>query len=169
MRRALARRDLATVFTLLRRVGTSQRMIATLTGLAPSEVYEISRGRRVMAYDVLCRIGDGLGVPRGYLGLAYDGETSALVVDDGPDAGDGDEVGALLAHAAEIAVGMDGGPAARRWTAPRESWTSPPRRVVPADVEQIEAVTSALRGLDYGHGGGGCREAVVAQSAGSIS
>ena len=62
IRRALAARDLATVFTLLRRVGTSQRAIATLTGLAPSEVYEISRGRRVMAYDVLCRIADGLGV-----------------------------------------------------------------------------------------------------------
>ncbi len=167
MRRALAARDLATVFTLLRRVGTSQRAIATLTGLAPSEVYEISRGRRVMAYDVLCRIADGLGVPRGYLGLTYDGETASfLSCADGPDAGndDLDEVGALLAHAAEVAVGMDAGPAAARWTAPREAGTPLPRRLVAADVDQIEAITSALRALDYGNGGGACREAVVAQT-----
>ena len=109
------------MFKLLRRVGTSQRAIASLTGLAPSEVYEISRGRRVMAYDVLCRIADGLGVPRGYLGLAYDPETETFVTGhSAPDAGDRtdlDEVAALLAHAAEVAVGMDAGPAALRWTA----------------------------------------------------
>jgi transcriptional regulator with XRE-family HTH domain len=169
MRRALASRDLAGVFTLLRRVGTSQRAIACLTGLAPSEVYEISRGRRVMAYDVLCRIADGLGVPRGYLGLAYDDETHAFVaVAVGPamtgDGADFDEVAALLAHAAEVAVGMEDGPAARRWTAPREAGTPLPHRVGSGDVDQIEAITSALRGLDYGQGGGTCREAVVAQA-----
>jgi tetratricopeptide (TPR) repeat protein len=32
------------------------------------------------------------------------------------------------------------------------------------DVEQLEAITVALRGLDHGHGGGACREAVVAQT-----
>ena len=167
MRRALAGRDLAVVFKLLRRVGLSQRAIATLTGLAPSEVYEVGRGRRVMAYDVLCRIGDGLGVPRGYLGLAYDGETEAFVgAGDGLDDAnpDLDEVAALLAHAAEVAVGMDAGPAALRWIAPREAGTPIPGHVVRGDVDQIEAITSALRGLDYGHGGGACREAVVAQS-----
>src|SRR3954468_22652804 len=167
IRRALAARDLATVFTLLRRVGTSQRAIATLTGLAPSEVYEISRGRRVMAYDVLCRIGDGLGVPRGYLGLAYDSETASFVgTADGRGTGrtDLDEVAALLAHAAQVAVGMDAGPDSMRWTAPRQAATPLPRRVNARDVDQIEAITLTLRGLDYGQGGGACREAVVAQS-----
>ena len=71
-----------------------------------------------MAYDVLCRIADGLDVPRGYLGLTYDGETAAfLSAADRPDAdqtdADLDEVGALLAHAAEVAVGMEAGPAGR--------------------------------------------------------
>jgi tetratricopeptide (TPR) repeat protein len=169
MRQALAGRDLATVFKLLRRVGTSQRAIATLTGLAPSEVYEISRGRRVMAYEVLCRIADGLGVPRGNLGLAYDSETDAfLAASEPPDGesrdGDLDEVAALLAHAAAVAVGMDDGPAALRWTAPREAGTPLPRRVTAGDVDRIETITAALRELDYGHGGGTCREAVVAQS-----
>jgi transcriptional regulator with XRE-family HTH domain len=167
-RRALAARDLAAVFRLLRKAGTSQRTIAALTGLAPSEVYEIGRGRRVMAYDVLCRIADGLGVPRGYLGLAYDSETAAFVSATSPDAAqreqDLDEVGALLAHAAEVAVGMQGGPAALRWTAPREDGTPIPQRVGARDLDQLEAITVALRGLDHGHGGGACREAVVAQT-----
>ena len=167
-RRALAARDLAAVFRLLRKAGTSQRTIAALTGLAPSEVYEIGRGRRVMAYDVLCRIADGLGVPRGYLGLAYDSETAAFVSATSPDAAqreqDLDEVGALLAHAAEVAVGMQGGPAALRWAAPREAGTPIPQRVGARDLEQLEAITVALRGLDHGHGGGACREAVVAQT-----
>ncbi len=166
-RRALAARDLGTVFRLLRSAGTSQRAIAALTGLAPSEVYEIGRGRRVMAYDVLCRIADGLGVPRGYLGLAYDSETAAFVRATSPTEAPEqalDDVGALLAHAAEVAVGMEDGPAALRWTAPVETSTPLPHRVGVRDVAQIEAITVALRGLDYGHGGGACREAVVAQS-----
>jgi transcriptional regulator with XRE-family HTH domain len=166
-RRALAARDLAAVFRLLRAAGTSQRAIAALTGLAPSEVYEIGHGRRVMAYDVLCRIADGLGVPRGYLGLAYDSETAAFVA-----AGTGaeqreqdlDEVAALLAHAAEVTVGMEGGPAALRWAVPREGGTPLPQRVGARDVDQIEAATRALRELDHRHGGGSCREAVVAQT-----
>src|SRR4051812_10864800 len=78
-RRALAARDLAAVFRLLRKAGTSQRTIATLTGLAPSEVYEIGRGRRVMAYDVLFRVAGGPGVPRGHPGLAYGSQTAPLV------------------------------------------------------------------------------------------
>jgi hypothetical protein len=167
-RQALAARDLAAVFRLLRGGGTSQRTIAALTGLAPSEVYEIGRGRRVMAYDVLCRIADGLGVPRGYLGLAYDSETAAFVSATSPrdshPEDDLDEVAALLAHAAEVAVGMENGPAALRWTAPREAGTPVPQRVTVRDVDEIEGITLALRSLDSGHGGGACREAVVAQS-----
>ncbi|GAA3431702.1 helix-turn-helix domain-containing protein [Kutzneria kofuensis] len=57
----------------------SQRQIAALTGQSQSEVSEILKGRQVMAYDVLARIADGLGVPRGYMGLAYD-EATALKV-----------------------------------------------------------------------------------------
>jgi hypothetical protein len=56
-----------------------------------------------MAYDVLVRIADGLGVPRGYMGLAYD---------DGPchhgpeeDADDDERVRRLLAHAAQHTIG----------------------------------------------------------------
>src|SRR3954464_11016232 len=80
MRDALARRDISSVYRLLRRHGVSQRQIAALTGQSQSEVSEILKGRQVMAYDVLARISDGLGIPRGYMGLAYDPATATSMV-----------------------------------------------------------------------------------------
>ena len=80
MKRALADRDISSVYRLLRRVGISQRHIAALTGQSQSEVSEILKGRQVMAYDVLARISDGLGIPRGYMGLAYDPATATSMV-----------------------------------------------------------------------------------------
>src|SRR2546430_14181153 len=76
MRNALAAREVSSVYRQLRRTGVSQRQIAALTGQSQSEVSEILKGRQVMAYDVLARIADGLGVPRGYMGLAYDEVTA---------------------------------------------------------------------------------------------
>jgi len=64
--------------------GVSYRRIATLVGMSQSQVAEIISGRQVLAYDVLVRIAEGLGVPRELMGLAYT---------DGPHAAyDGDEV-----------------------------------------------------------------------------
>jgi transcriptional regulator with XRE-family HTH domain len=72
-RRALAEHDIATVYRLLTESGISQHQIAHLTGQSQSEVSEILKGRRVVqGYDVLVRIADGLDVPRGWMGLAYD-------------------------------------------------------------------------------------------------
>src|ERR671931_1354637 len=85
MRSALAAREVSTVYRLLRRTGVSQRQIAAMTGQSQSEVSEILKGRQVMAYDVLARIADGLGIPRGYMGLAYD-EATAVTVVGAPDA-----------------------------------------------------------------------------------
>ncbi len=87
MHRALALRDITTVYRLLRAAGVSQRQIADLTGQSQSEVSEIIKGRRVMAYDVLKRIADGLGIPHGHMGLAYADANGKLdtysgVVDD---------------------------------------------------------------------------------------
>src|SRR5256886_10149679 len=76
MRNALAAREVSSVYRQLRRTGVSQRQIAAMTGQSQSEVSEILKGRQVMAYDVLARIADGLGVPRGYMGLAYDEVTA---------------------------------------------------------------------------------------------
>ena len=70
MLRALAERDIPTVYRLLQRHGASQRAIAERTGQAQSEISEILNGRRVISYDLLARIADGLDVPRGWMGLA---------------------------------------------------------------------------------------------------
>ena len=78
---ALAVRDMAAVCRLLQKHGVSQRPIAALTGQSQSEISEILGGRRVMAYDLIVRIAEGLGVGRGLLGLAY--ASGAAVVLDG--------------------------------------------------------------------------------------
>ena len=79
MRRALATRDIATVFRLLQRYGVSQRRIAAFTGQSQSEISEILGGRRVVSYEVLVRIAEGLDVPRGHLGLAHDDGTAQVL------------------------------------------------------------------------------------------
>lgn len=167
MRAALAARDISTVYRLLRRVGVSQRQIAALTGQSQSEVSEILKGRQVMAYDVLARIADGLGVPRGYMGLAYDEATATTVVgppdDEHAEEDESVKRRKFLSNTAAVmfgaaVFGQDQGP----WL-PSPAQTPAPGRVGLSDVRQIEASTKALRGLDYQYGGGACRDAVMAQ------
>jgi len=74
VRRILAERDIGALYRLLRDdTGLTQRTIAELTGQSQSEVSEILKGRRVLAYDVLVRIAHGLGIPRELMGLSYGG------------------------------------------------------------------------------------------------
>ena len=80
-RRYLARRDMAGVFKVLRRYGVPQRRIAALTGQSQSEISEILGGRRVVSVEVIGRIVDGLGVPRGWIGLAHDEDTEQRFID----------------------------------------------------------------------------------------
>ncbi|GAA0825210.1 helix-turn-helix domain-containing protein [Streptosporangium amethystogenes subsp. fukuiense] len=168
MRQALAARDMATVYRLLQRIGVSQRHIAALTAQSQSEISEILKGRQVMAYDVLGRIADGLGIPRGYMGLAYDASCTTPVpaaADQRDDSNEDEQVRRLLAHAAQVTIGAASGNA-EEWIEPVTPTETPvPHRIGMADVEQIETVTRTLRALDYRHGGGVCRDAVVAQLA----
>ncbi len=169
VRASLAGRDVAAIFAFLRRRGVSQRAIAALTGLAASEVYEITRGRRVMAYDVLCRIADGLSIPRGSMGLAYDNATAAFVATaDRPTPTAEAEAAHLLTHAAAMTLGLahSAEPTeSDRWDGARRQPTPLPSRIGWSDVVQVEAITAGLRALDHQHGGGACREAVLAQAA----
>jgi hypothetical protein len=71
MRAALAAHDIGAVFRLLAALGYSQQAIGVLTGHSQPEVSAISRGRRVRSYAVLSRIATGLGIPPGFLGLAW--------------------------------------------------------------------------------------------------
>jgi len=167
MRAALAARDISTVYRLLRRVGVSQRQIAAMTGQSQSEVSEILKGRQVMAYDVLARIADGLGIPRGYMGLAYDEATATSVVgppgDEHAEEDESVKRRKFLAHSAAVMFGAAVlGQEEGQWL-PSPAQTPAPGRVGLSDVRQIEASTKALRGLDYQYGGGACRDAVVAQ------
>ena len=59
MRPVLAERDIAALYRLLKDEGVTQRQIAELTGQSQSEVSEILKGRRVLAYDLLVRIAEG--------------------------------------------------------------------------------------------------------------
>ncbi|MEN3611362.1 helix-turn-helix transcriptional regulator [Plantactinospora sp. ZYX-F-223] len=167
MRRALAARDLKAVYERLQRVGISQRHIARLTGQSASEVYEVLRGRRVMAHDVLVRIADGLGVPRGYMGLAYDESTEAALdlatAACSPEEGEREQVRALLSHAANVTMGTSVSDVARWWQPIDRDVAPAPSHVGACDVEHVRALTAAMRALDYRHGGGACRDAVAAQ------
>ncbi|WP_158879874.1 helix-turn-helix transcriptional regulator [Amycolatopsis anabasis] len=167
MREALAAREISSVYRLLRKEGVSQRQIAAMTGQSQSEVSEILKGRQVMAYDVLARIADGLGIPRGYMGLAYDEATAVTVVGaaDSQQAEEDESVKRrkFLAHAAQVTMGAAVfGSAPEAWAA-SPARTPAPGRIGMTDVRQVEAATRALRALDYQYGGGFCRDAVVAQ------
>src|SRR5512145_2301494 len=72
MRTALAKHDLAIVYRVLKGYGVSRRKVAAITDQSQSEISEIMGGRRVVAYDVLVRICQGFGLPRGWMGLAFD-------------------------------------------------------------------------------------------------
>jgi transcriptional regulator with XRE-family HTH domain len=162
MRTALAERDIAMVFRLLQRSGVSQRRIAALTGQSQSEISEILGGRQVLSYDVLVRIADGLEVPRGHLGLAYDDATAQMV---GDQAEENEDDGRLITRLAELTVG--GSPAdPRRWAQPFSlTWSTQLERIGTSDVVRLETTTRQLRALDYEYGGGACRDAVLAQVA----
>ncbi|WP_063710874.1 helix-turn-helix transcriptional regulator [Actinokineospora enzanensis] len=167
MRAALAAREVSSVYRLLCRTGVSQRQIAAMTGQSQSEVSEILKGRQVMAYDVLARIADGLGVPRGYMGLAYDEVTAVrvAVTREASQPEESEEVKRreFLAHAAAVTVGANVlGSNSGSWVA-NPVQTPAPGRIGMTDVRQVEAATRALRSLDYQYGGGFCRDAVVAQ------
>lgn len=69
MLKALACRDIGTVFGLLKRWGIPQSQIAAIVGMSPSEVSDVVAGRQVRNYRTLARIADQFGIPRGKLGL----------------------------------------------------------------------------------------------------
>lgn len=168
MRSALARRDLKTVYELLGRKGVGQREIARRTGQSPSEIHEVlRRNRRIQGYDVLARIADGLGIPRGYMGLAYDHTTEVVldlaVASCSTDPDERDEIRELLSHAANLTMETSVNNIASWWQPIDRGIAPVPERIDLSDIEQITALIAAMRTLDYRYGGGACRDAVAAQ------
>lgn len=110
MKVALGARDVTRVYRLLQKVGFSQQRIAALTGQSQPEVSAIIHGRRVMAYDVLARIAEGLGIPRGSMGLAYVDASGMLVPPpDLPDADGGTEADGARDGSGAAEVGYEPG------------------------------------------------------------
>jgi transcriptional regulator with XRE-family HTH domain/tetratricopeptide (TPR) repeat protein len=148
-RRALAQRDIAAVYRMLRDAGISQASIAQATGQKQSEVSEIISGRQVQSVVLLARIADGLGVPCGWMGLAYEPDSTPVQQD--PQTGDLSDAN-LLRHAVTVLQGRPVlGPAdpIRVRTSP----TPVPRRAGPADIAQVAATTQRLGQLARDLGG----------------
>jgi len=155
-RRALAERDITTVYRLLTQDDISQRQIAQLTGQSQSEVSEVIKGRRVMAYDVLLRIAQGLDIPRAWMGLAYDDEVAKSATPAvGKEVVDEDMRRRALLAAASIA--LLGAPVlgeVLELPKPPPTPTPLPSRLGASDVAALTELTTRLRTVARIYGGG---------------
>jgi transcriptional regulator with XRE-family HTH domain/tetratricopeptide (TPR) repeat protein len=165
VREACATRDIARIFRLLRPCGLSQRQIAARCGMSESEVSEILAGRQVRSYDVFVRIAEGVGIPRGMMGLAT-GEhhevrpVSLSYVDE--------EEAEAVKRRGLLSVGMamviKPTPAYVKPVAAPDVPLEPPVRVGLSDVRVYEATVERLVALDRRVGGVASREPLVAVS-----
>lgn len=161
MRQACATRDVTAIFRLLIEGGMSQRQIADLVSMSQSEVSEILKGRKVMGYDVLVRVANGLEIPRALMGLAYTGSEPLQPVEE---VDEDVERRKLLAIAGAIVLGAPvfGEPAA---LTVRRVLTNPPTRVGASDVLAYEQTVTRLEVLDREAGGMAARAPLVATAA----
>ncbi|MDQ3763517.1 MAG: helix-turn-helix transcriptional regulator [Actinomycetota bacterium] len=154
-RRALAEHDITAVYQLLKEAGVSQRLIARLTGQSQSEVSEILKGHRVMAYDVLVRIAEGLGVPRAWMGLAYDDDAESADPTIGQEVVDEDmKRRALLAAGASALVGAPVLGEVLELPTPPSTPTPLPSLLGASDVAALKEMTAKLRTVARTYGGG---------------
>jgi hypothetical protein len=167
MRAALARHDIGQVYKLLGNVGVSQRRIAAMTGQNQSEVSEIIQGRQVQAYDLLARIASGLDIPRGYLGLGFtDSATRRLATSPGSHGMEDDhmERRGFLGLISKIVMGAALTPAELDSITVSSVHTPTPDRISVTEIQQVRAMTATLRAYDAAHGGGSCRDAILAHT-----
>jgi transcriptional regulator with XRE-family HTH domain len=153
---AAAKRDVGTIYQLLiASVGITQKQIAELTGQWQSEVSEVIGGRPVGSYDVLVRIAEGLGIPRGWMGLAVGDKAGRPYGSDQAttEAAEDEDVRRrkALATAAGILLGSAvlGEVAALEWLV-TDDRPSPPGRIGETDVAALRALTGQLRELARG-------------------
>jgi transcriptional regulator with XRE-family HTH domain len=154
-RRALAGRDIGTVYRLLTEAGITQRQLAELTGQSQSEVCEVLKDRRVMGYDVLLRIAEGLEMPRGWMGLAYDEVTESSDPTVGEEVVDEDMRRRALLAAASVA--LLGAPVLGEVLAiptPPNTPTPLPSRLGASDIGALKKLTAQLRTVTRTYGGG---------------
>lgn len=156
MAEACTSRDISAIFRLLVEGGMTQHQIALLVHMSQSEVWNILHDQRqVQGYDVLVRIADGLGIPRGRMGLAYEEPREEPEVDEDV------ERRKLLALAGAIMFGVPvfGEPEP---LAVRRVLLDPPRRVGMSDVRMYEQTMVELQALQRQVGGLATREPLAA-------
>nr|WP_042188033.1 hypothetical protein [Kibdelosporangium sp. MJ126-NF4]CEL17613.1 Putative regulatory protein [Kibdelosporangium sp. MJ126-NF4]CTQ91159.1 regulator [Kibdelosporangium sp. MJ126-NF4] len=167
IRAVLAAQDIRALYQHLRKHGVSQRRIAQLTGQHHSDVTDVAGGRRqIQSYDVLVRIATGLGIPRGYMGLAHsDRATHDIATSPRYPTFEGNPMQRrdFLGLISKIVMGAALTPAEVALLAGDPHPTPVPQRVGATDVDRLRALTSGLRAYDVEHGGGACRDAVLAQ------
>lgn len=157
LRELLERRDISGLYRRLNHRGWSQRRISVLTGQGQSEVAEIIGGRHVQGYDLLCRIAEGLGIPRGRMGLAYTTVTTQYEENDEPM-----HRRDFLALVSQIVMGAGISTAELDILAMPPRPLSPPHRIGATEITQLRDVTARLRGADAAHGGGIVHEPILA-------
>lgn len=155
VRAALAAHDAGAAYRLLIAGGVTQREIAAATGQKQSEVSDIRAGRRVCSVWVLERIADGLGVPRGLMGLGYGPEGAYHEVTEPPGSEE-------MAEAVKRRNFINAVAGTVVWGHPviRELLVAPDARVTPLprslgahDVSALRAVTEQMRLLARQYGG----------------
>jgi len=170
VRRVLAERDITALYRILRDTGITQRRIAELTGQSQSEVSEILKGRRVLSYDLLVRIAEGLAIPRELMGLSSYGERGAYGGEEPPQSGVAQEVTEDVQRRDVIAVGalatlgfvpsfaalLDGS------AAPGD--VPLPSRLGASDVAEIRTRMQQLRTAAQAEGGQACAASAAAAS-----
>jgi tetratricopeptide (TPR) repeat protein len=115
-----------------------------------SEVSEILKGRQVMSYDVLVRIAEGLGIPRGLMGLAYD---------EGLEEVDEEMKRRALFGVASVAL-FNSPVLGELLQLPKPATPTPlPSRLGASDVTALRNLTEGFRGVARAYGG--CAEMVT--------
>lgn len=163
IRAALARRDIGAVYRELIAEGYTRRQLGELAGHGPSTVSEILAGRPVAMYPTLERIAVRLGIPRGYLGLAYSEDST--YPDHTPSVGDEVDEAVkrrqFLAAAGAVAVGAPVLGEPQAWTL-TDVIQGPPQRVGMSDVRAFAATVRQLGVLDREAGGSAARSGLLA-------
>lgn len=155
MHRALAARDVSTVYQLLCHSARTQTQISELTGQSQSEVSDILNGRKVVSYAVLERICGGLGIPRGHMGLAYDETCHPAPPPDETEVDEDVKRRALLASASLALFDRPILGEVLELPARPPAPTPLPSRLVIADVQAMSKLTEQLRLLARQYGGQG--------------
>lgn len=161
VRAALRSRDVPALYRLLIEFGASEADIAERTGQPVAEVSAVLAGRPVTSYDALARLADGLGIPRGLLGMAgTDPGTGQPVTAPDTEEDDVDRRD-FLALALGLTVGAGATPLDFARVDPIR--TPAPARVGAGEITQLRTVTGTLSALDRRHGARAVRDAVLAQ------